>query len=199
MGEMIKKQKRQIRDLQLDIDMHMKETADLIAEKERGIAEMIGDMAKLQTRLREDQELRDRLVKELQEEKKDIVESFQTRIEQLEQLVEFLRFNDRQELVNKIAVWKAAYARVSNQRDELEDYYIEQVDLGRLQVKNMIQENTEIAEKVQDEKIKAQMEADEIEEKWKGKAALWKLDKEKLEKDLVNKQLELDMARKDAT
>ena len=27
-------------DLQLDIDMHMKETADLILQKEQGIAEM---------------------------------------------------------------------------------------------------------------------------------------------------------------
>merc|ERR1711920_847002 len=61
--EMIKKQKRQIRDLQLDIDMHMKETADLIAEKERGIAEMVGDMAKLQNQLRDERDLRDRLVK----------------------------------------------------------------------------------------------------------------------------------------
>ena len=28
-------------DLQLDIDMHMKETADLILQKEQGIAEMV--------------------------------------------------------------------------------------------------------------------------------------------------------------
>lgn len=196
--EMLKKQKRQIRDLQLDIDMHMKETADLIAEKERGIAEMVGDMAKLQNRLREEQELRDRLVKELQEEKKDIVESFQQRIEQLEQLVESMRFTDRQELIDKIAVWKNAYARVCNERDELEDYYVEQVDLGQQQVKKMVEENTEIAEKVQDEKIKAQMEADAIEERWKGQKALWMLEKEKLEKALLKTQLERDMALKDA-
>lgn len=63
---MIKKQKRQIRgqdlplrlrshfaknmfalfvpDLQLDIDMHMKETADLILQKEQGIAEMVSTL-----------------------------------------------------------------------------------------------------------------------------------------------------------
>merc|ERR1711972_859839 len=136
---------------------------------ERGIAEMVGDMAKLQNRLRDEQELRDRLVKELQEEKKEIVESFQLRIEQLEQLVESMRFTDRQELLDKIAVWKNAYARVCNQRDELEDHYVELVELARKQVQKMVVENTEIAAKVQEEKIKAQIEADEVEAKWQVK------------------------------
>ena len=43
-------------DLQLDIDMHMKETADLILQKEQGIAEMVGDYAKLQAQFRNEVE-----------------------------------------------------------------------------------------------------------------------------------------------
>merc|ERR1711972_224593 len=60
----IQKQKKMIRDLQLEIDMIMKETADLIAEKERGIAEMAGDYVKLENKYRDEQTLRDRLLKQ---------------------------------------------------------------------------------------------------------------------------------------
>merc|ERR1712107_941177 len=56
----------------------------------------------------------------------------------------------------------------------------------------------EIAEKVIDEKIKAQVEAGAIEERWKGKQALWFLEKEKLEKDITKLKLALDAALRDA-
>ena len=36
--------------------MHMKETADLILQKEQGIAEMVGDYAKLQAQFRNEVE-----------------------------------------------------------------------------------------------------------------------------------------------
>ncbi|CAE7235043.1 unnamed protein product [Symbiodinium sp. CCMP2592] len=106
--EMIKKQKRQIRDLQLDIDMHMKETADLILQKEQGIAEMVGDYAKLQASFRKEVEQK-------------------ARIEQLEQLVEAMRFTDREELVNTIDVWKRAYERICIARDEMEEDFESQL------------------------------------------------------------------------
>ncbi|CAK9085876.1 Hypothetical protein (Fragment) [Durusdinium trenchii] len=81
--EMIKKQKRQIRDLQLDIDMHMKETADLILQKEQGIAEMVGDYAKLQAQFRNEVEQKERITIELTEEKRAIVASFQAEKERM--------------------------------------------------------------------------------------------------------------------
>merc|ERR1711920_109078 len=82
--EVIKKQKRQIKELRLDIDMHLKETADLIAELEEGKMKMVEDIARSKAELRDERDLRDRLIKELQEEKKAIVTDFQERIEQLE-------------------------------------------------------------------------------------------------------------------
>ena len=54
-----------------------KETADIIAEKEKGIAEMVGDMAKLESRYRAEVELKEALVREMTAEKIQLVESFQ--------------------------------------------------------------------------------------------------------------------------
>lgn len=44
----------------------------------------------------------------------------EARITQLEQLVEAMRFTDREELVDTIDVWKRAYERICIARDEME-------------------------------------------------------------------------------
>ncbi|CAE7193486.1 unnamed protein product, partial [Symbiodinium pilosum] len=69
----------------------------------------------------------ERITIELTEEKRAIVASFQARIEQLEQLVEAMRFTDRDELVNTIDVWKRAYERICIARDEMEEDFQSQL------------------------------------------------------------------------
>merc|ERR1719335_1046914 len=136
-----------IRDLQLEIDQIMKETADLIAEKERGIAEMAGDYVKLENKYRDEQTLRGRLLKQKDAERLALAESFQARVEQLEQIMEAMRFNDRQELLDKIKLWKKNYERVCNERDELEDHYKNIVERKESQLQNMLIENDEERQK----------------------------------------------------
>jgi chromosome segregation ATPase len=145
--ETIQKQKKVIRGLQLDIDQLMKETADLIAEKERGIAEMAGDFVKLENKYRDEQTLRGRLLKQKDAERLALAESFQARVEQLEQIMEAMRFNDRQELLDKIKLWKKNYERVCNERDELEDHYKNIVERKESQLQNMLIENDEERQK----------------------------------------------------
>lgn len=193
--EMIKKQKRQIRDLQLDIDMHMKETADLIRRKELGMSKLVGENAKLGTELREERELKERLVKELTQEKKDIVASFQARIEQLEQLVESMRFTDRQDLLDKIAVWKRAYERICIERDDIEDEYSQLIDVKDLQLKNMAVENIEARALVQDEKVRGQEALDEADHKSQQKYTQLALEMQKVEKELAKLRLEHDKVK----
>merc|ERR1719230_651495 len=139
--EVIAKQKKVIRGLQLDIDQLMKETADVIAEKERGIAEMAGDYVKLENRYRDEQVLRARLLKQKDAERLALAESFQARVEQLEQIMEAMRFNDRQALLDKINLWKKNYERVCVERDEVEDHYKALVERKESQLQNMLAEN----------------------------------------------------------
>eukprot|EP00439_Symbiodinium_sp_Y106_P045410 s1837_g5.t1 len=165
--EMIKKQKRQIRDLQLDIDMHMKETADLILQKEQGIAEMVGDYAKLQASFRKEVEQKERITIELTEEKRAIVASFSARIEQLEQLVEAMRFTDREELVNTIDVWKRAYERICIARDEMEEDFESQLVMKDKQLRKMALDSAEDREAVKKEIESWKEKVLQVEEEWK--------------------------------
>merc|ERR1719359_37066 len=116
--EGIKKQKKQIRDLQIDIDMVTKETADVLADKDLAMAELVGENVKLQAKLQETIDEREALVREMKAEALAQGETFAGRVEQLEQLVEAMRFTDRQELIDKIDVWKSAYSRVTISRDD---------------------------------------------------------------------------------
>lgn len=192
--EMIKKQKRQIRDLQLDYDILVKETADIIAEKERGIAEMVGDMAKLENRLRAETELRERLVREITAEKMAIVASFEGRIRQLEQQVMAMRFTDREELLDTIDVWKRAYERVCLERDELEDYYKDLLDLKDRQVIKMAQEYAELQDRITFEQLKGQQSLEECEDKWKKMQAKWGIQEMELQKQIKQLSIERDQA-----
>jgi len=182
--EVIKKKTRQIRELRLDYDILVKETADIIAEKERGMAEMVGDMAKLETRLRHEIELKERLVKEMTAEKFAIVTSFEGRIRELEQQIEAMRFTDRQELVDTIDVWKRAYERACIERDEMEDDYKILLDTKDKQVRKMADEYAEVKEEVRQETIKGQMALDECEDKWKKLQAQWGIERESLRREL---------------
>lgn len=192
--ELIKKQKRQIRDLQLDYDMLIKETADLIAEKERGMAEIIGDMAKLQAQLRHEIELRERLVKDMTAEKVAIAASFEGRIRELEQQVEAMRFTDRQELLDTIDVWKRAYVRVCVERDELEDHYKALLDVKDLQVQKMGQEYAELNEQKSQETLKGQLAVEELDAKWKKMQAHWGIERDQLQKEMALRIDERDRA-----
>eukprot|EP00437_Effrenium_voratum_P004168 CAMPEP_0181424488 /NCGR_PEP_ID=MMETSP1110-20121109/14672_1 /TAXON_ID=174948 /ORGANISM="Symbiodinium sp., Strain CCMP421" /LENGTH=1062 /DNA_ID=CAMNT_0023547651 /DNA_START=106 /DNA_END=3294 /DNA_ORIENTATION=- len=194
--EMIKKQKRQIRDLQLDIDMHMKETADLILQKEQGIAEMVGDYAKLQAQFRNEVEQKERITIEMTEEKRAIVASFQARIEQLEQLVEAMRFTDREELVDTIDVWKRAYARICIARDEMEEEYQAQLFTKDKQLRKMALDNSEERENVQKEIAKWLEKVQQVEEEWKKKMVPLHIQKEELEKKIL--ELERNLLIKEA-
>jgi len=190
--EMLKKQKRQIRDLQLDYDILVKETADIIAEKERGIAEMVGDMAKLESRLRAEIELKERLVREMTVEKFAIVSSFEGRIRQLEQQVEAMKFTDRQELLDTIDVWKRAYERACIERDDIEDHYKELLDLKDKQVQKMAEEYAEIKEKVALETLKGQLALEKSEERWKKLQAKWGIREMELQREIAKWREELE-------
>lgn len=183
--EMIKKQKRQIRDLQLDIDMHMKETADLILQKEQGIAEMVGDYAKLQASFRKEVEQKERITIELTEEKRAIVASFSARIEQLEQLVEAMRFTDREELVNTIDVWKRAYERICIARDEMEEDFESQLVMKDKQLRKMALDSAEEREAVKKEIESWKEKVLQVEEEWKLKMVPLHVQKDELEKKIV--------------
>lgn len=190
--EVIQKQKKVIRGLQLDIDQLMKETADVILEKERGIAEMAGDYVKLENKYRDEQTLRARLLKQKDAERLALAESFQARIEQLEQIMEAMRFNDRDELIEKINKWKKNYERVCTERDDVEDHYKDLVERKETQLQGMIVENdqerekTKGAHKLGEEKVeKTATHYKKIEIEMKGKH-------EELEDH--NRQLQIDLA-----
>ncbi|CAE7610154.1 unnamed protein product [Symbiodinium natans] len=194
--EMIKKQKRQIRDLQLDIDMHMKETADLILQKEQGIAEMVGDYAKLQASFRKEVEQKERITTELTEEKRAIVASFSARIEQLEQLVEAMRFTDRDELVDTIDVWKRAYARICIARDEMEEDFENQLVMKDKQLRKMALDSSEEREQVKKEIEGWREKVIQVEEEWKLKMVPLHVQKDELEKKIA--ELERNVLIKEA-
>eukprot|EP00913_Durusdinium_trenchii_P014197 g13323.t1 len=104
---------------------------------------MVGDYAKLQAQFRNEVEQKERITIELTEEKRAIVASFQARIEQLEQLLEAMRFTDREELVDTIDVWKRAYERVCIARDEMEEEYQGQLVTKDKQLRKMALDNAE--------------------------------------------------------
>eukprot|EP00929_Paragymnodinium_shiwhaense_P003046 TRINITY_DN103449_c0_g1_i1.p1 TRINITY_DN103449_c0_g1~~TRINITY_DN103449_c0_g1_i1.p1 ORF type:complete len:1094 (-),score=412.40 TRINITY_DN103449_c0_g1_i1:73-3354(-) len=178
--EQIKKQKRRIRDLELDIDGVMKETADILAEKERGIAEMVKDYSKLQNKYREQQELMQQVIKEKDAEQVAIVESFQDRIDALEQLAESMRFTERQELLDKISTWKRAYERIVLERDDIEETLTERVQLRDEQVIKMAEENNEIRDRAirQHELMKEDLV--ELDTQWQKKEIMWGSEKDEL-------------------
>merc|ERR1719450_1203684 len=100
-------------------------------------------MAKLENKYRDEQILRERLLKQKDVERAALAESFQARVEQLEQLMEAMRFNDREELLDKIELWKKNYERVCVERDEIEDHYKDLLETKQGQLQAMIIENEE--------------------------------------------------------
>lgn len=195
--ELLKKQKRQIRDLQLDMDMRMKETADMIMIKERGMVEMLGEFAKLENRLRDENFLREQLIKQMNEEKKAIVESFQARIEQLEQLVEAMRYTDRQELVDRIDIWKRAYERVCVDRDEMEDELKKIIDVKELQLRKMADDNFEEQRLRSIDNAAYEDRLHELNEEWKRKQHTWRFEQSKLEQQIQTLIAEKEKLQRD--
>merc|ERR1719487_561471 len=193
--ETIQKQKKAIRGLQLDLDQLMKETADLIAEKERGIAEMAGDYVKLENKYRDEQTLRGRLLKQKDAERLALAESFQARVEQLEQIMEAMRFNDRQDLLDKIKLWKKNYERVCNERDEVEDHYKALVERKETQLQGMLVENDQERQKTADAHTEWGEKHVALEHHWKKKQVGWHEEKQVHEQHIIDLKAELDKAR----
>jgi len=193
--ETVQKQKKAIRGLQLDYDQLMKETADVIAEKERGIAEMAGDFVKLENKYRDEQTLRARLLKQKDAERLALAESFQARVEQLEQIMEAMRFNDRPQLMDKIKLWKKNYERVCCERDEVEDHYKELLEVKEAQLQNMMEENSIEREKTATAHLDGQQALELCEVKWKKAVIVVNFEKEELDKEILALKVELDMAK----
>jgi len=179
--EIIQQQKKVIRGLQLDIDQLMKETADMIAEKERGIAEMAGDFTKLENKWRDEQTLRERLLKQKDAERLALAESFQARVEQLEQIMEAMRFNDRQALLDKIKLWKKNYERVCVERDEVEDHYKDLMETKEKQLFGMIDENNQEREKTEAAHANGRDKLIEMDVRWEKKHMVLQEEKEQVE------------------
>jgi len=188
--ETIQQQAKKIRDLKAELDNLMKETADLIAEKERGMAEMAGDMAKLENRYRDEQILRARLIKQKDVERAALADSFQARVEQLEQLMEAMRFNDRQELLDTIQLWKNNYSRVCTEREEIEENYKSLMERKEQQLQAMLQENDEERHKTQMAIEEGLENVAENDKRWKKLALQWASDKATLEHEIEELQLE---------
>lgn len=193
--ETIQKQKKVIRGLQLDIDQLMKETADMIAEKERGIAEMAGDFVKLENKWRDEQTLRARLLKQKDAERLALAESFQARVEQLEQIMEAMRFNDRQDLLDKIKLWKKNYERVCCERDEVEDHYKDLVERKESQLQNMLIENDVEREATQKAIQEGEDKVAACEAKWRLVTVQITSEKEEVEEAIRVQAVELDKAK----
>jgi hypothetical protein len=136
-----------------------------------------------------------RLLKEADAEKVEIVNSFQLRVDQLEQLVEGMRFTDRQELVDKIETWKKAYERVCIQRDDIEDDLNQIVDIKEVQVTKMGEENNLIREQAHQQKATFMDEIEEVEKHWKNKEIEWTFEKKDYLKKIRDLEAELALAR----
>lgn len=188
--ETIQQQAKKIRDLKAELDQLMKETADLIAEKERGMAEMAGDMAKLENKYRDEQILRDRLLKQKDVERAALAESFQARVEQLEQLMEAMRFNDREELLAKIQLWKNNYSRVCTEREEIEESYKSLMERKEQQLQAMLTENDEERHKTEMAIEEGLEKVQENDKKWARLAQIWASDKETLEQHVEELEFE---------
>lgn len=198
--EVIKKQKRQIRDLQMQMDMQMKEMADLLQEKEKGIQKMVGDIAQLEVMLQKQAELKDIMAKEMTDEKREMVQSFGAKLEQMEQIIESMRFTDREELVAKSDAWRVAYERVCLQRDEYEDKYSGMLDVKDTQLRKLAQEHREEQIKHEVTKIEAREAIEKVIAEWKMKVEIEVLRTEEVQQQVKaaverGNTLELDLKK----
>jgi len=192
--EGIKKQKKQIRDLHIDIDMVTKETADVLVGKDAAMAELVGENVNLQKQLQAAHEEREAVIRELKGEQISLAESFQDRVVQLEQLVEAMRFTDRQALVDKIDVWKRAYERCAIARDDQEEEYKALVDTKDLQIGAVAEEYREVLNKMDRMQMQADEELEAVNKKWKQDQASWKMERLKLQQEAMKLQLQLEKA-----
>merc|ERR1712183_489336 len=144
-------------------DEVLKETADIISEKERGLAKMVGDFAKLRQQFNEYQAVAEMARKEQQQEMVAMGESFSARVEELEQLVETMRFTEREELCARIETWKDAYKRVCLDRDEIEEDLRGQVQTKDGQIFTMAEDNNLVNDAKLSERIDWVTKVDEAE------------------------------------
>mmetsp|Transcript_65262 Transcript_65262/g.155923 ORF Transcript_65262/g.155923 Transcript_65262/m.155923 type:complete len:1082 (-) Transcript_65262:108-3353(-) len=164
--ETLKKQKRRIRDLELDMDGQMKETADILTEKERGIAEMVGDYAKLQALFRSEVDLKEKLLAEKDMERQEMKNAFQARIAQLEQLVEAMRYTDREDLVEKIAKLKQGMSRKNVEMEELEEHYEELLKIKDVQIKDLVKDLDAVRVEVDQAKLDGEGAVQKVKDMW---------------------------------
>lgn len=122
-----------------------------------------------------------------------MVLSFQARIDQLEQLVEAMRFTDREELIDTIDVWKRAYERICIARDELDEDFQAQNLLRDKQLRKMALDNAEEKDRVEVEMEKAEQAAKDIEIHWKKKMMPLHFEKEELTKQILELERQLQL------
>jgi hypothetical protein len=147
-------------------------------------------MVRLERKYEYEQILRERLLKQKDVERAALSDSFSARVEQLEQLMEAMRFNDREELLDKIALWKKNYSRVCTEREEIEESYKALMDRKEQQLQQMLIENDEERQKTEKAKEEGVEKLAEQEKKWKLLAQQWASDKETLEHHI--EQMEFD-------
>lgn len=197
--EQVKKQKRRIRDMELRVDEVMKETADILSEKEIGIAKMVGERAQLQQKYNDLQNLLEEMKKETDQAMVAMAESFESRIEELEQLCEAMRFTDREVLIERIKNWKKSYERVCLERDEIDEAGISLVETKELQILAMAQENNEVNVKKYEAISEMTDKMKEVEKKWSQKILVANGEIKELEEKLLKLQLALGRANAAAT
>lgn len=195
--EQIKKSKRRVRDLELEIDFTLKETADILAEKDRGIAKMVEDYVKLKAQYNDMNERNEMVMKEKDMEMVALAESFEGRVLELEQLVESMRFTDRDQLVERIEGWKKAYERVCLDRDAIDNDLNGRLTIKESQLMGMAEEaNNALDEHIQ-AKIQWQNELEGHEKAWNGKKAIMDEERRKLEEQIRNLDTQLMKKQKE--
>jgi hypothetical protein len=199
--EGLKKQKKQIRDLQVDVDMVTKETADILADKDKAMSELVGENVNLSSKLQASIDEREAMIREMKSEMVQQGESFQARMEQLEQLAEAMRFTDRQLLIDKIDVWKRAYERVAISRDDQEEEFKETIDIKDKQLGKIAEEYKEILLEIDRVKAQAEEDLEALEKEWKEHEKSWKADKGKLLQEIqaLKAQMEKDSKKQAVT
>jgi len=109
--------------------------------------------------------------------------------------MEAMRFNDRQELIDKIKLWKKNYERVCCERDEVEDYYKDLVERKEKQLQNMLAENDEQREKTDKVEMAGEEALKALDLKWKKEMIAWNAAKEDMEQQQRDTNVELDKAK----
>lgn len=147
--------------------MALQECADVLHQKENSLGELAGNYAALETKLKEELELRPLLLAEKDSERRALHIEYQGRVTQLEQLVESMRYTDRDEIVAKVESWKNNYNRVVQERDDMEEAYKGMLAIKEAQCRDVFMENQELMDKIEEVRMAGELLLDEERERAK--------------------------------